>query len=405
MPEEATNQPISQPLTVGVLDMFGKEALVEGTQIDGVQQETPAQEAPTTESTVQETPVQPATEQTQTDWFQEFQKEYPDIKSKDDIKEYLSSLNEFQEYKGKKGYYTELETTLQQVVDQATQLYGSKENFAKSYISEQLAKDGRDATVVSRIVNSEVGKLSDVEAMVLQLQYMTPMLANKPDIVVKGVLKEYGVDIDAPDFNADNVEITDPQQMVKFAKDAAAAKKYLNDLVSGIQVPEIKDFKAEIQAKVEQNKQAEVQRQEKLKRLSEDWTGKANELVNQLKSIEFKRKDKDGKEDTVFTYDVPQEAIKNLVPFITEYALSNNLDVTQDNVLRVAKELEQFVKEERMEEIMEARVSHALSKYKSELDNKVSNNKPINQTEAPADHAKTYEDEINEQFKRAHGLK
>lgn len=418
MAEEITNQN-PKPIPIGILGEFGEDALLDTSKVNtenieippvaptegGQAQPEPQQGQAAPQTSPVEEPPTPATDPA--DWFdltrlnERFGTEF---KSEDDIKALISSLTDNQELISKRDYYKELEETLQAVVDQASQMYGSKEGFAARYKIEHLSQ-GKDAGVVSRIVTSDIDKLSELEALALRLQYLSPSLADKPDKVVKGLLKEYGVDIDDPDFNPDNIEISDPQQLVRLAQHGADAKSYLKNLVDGVQVPEIKDFKSEVQAKVAEKQKALAEQEAARQKLADQWTGKVKDITDQLKTIEFKRKDKDGNETVKFTYDVPQDFVKSLIPYLSKYAVDNGYDLTQENVAKVQSELVQFVKEEHIDELMDAYASHVSSKIKDEVDNKVHNNKPINQTEAPADHVKSYEDQVNEQFLRQLGMK
>lgn len=417
MAEEITNaSPQEQkPVGFGILGEFGEEALIsqettpteeQNVESAPVADQTAAGSAPPVEpqptTPEQEAPA-PATE----DWFriEQINERFgTEFKTEEDIKNAISSLTENQDLIGRRDYYKELEETLQQVIEQANQMYGSKEGFAKKYIAEHLSND-KNAGVVSRIVNADIDNLSELEAMALRLQYISPTLASKPEQAVKGLLKEYGVDVDDPDFDPDNIEILDPQQLVRLAQHGAEARAYLKNLVSSVQVPEIKDFKAEIEAKVAEKQKALADQAAAKQKLAEQWSGKAKEIADRLKSIEFKRKDKDGNENVKFTYDVPQELVKSLVPYLADYAIQNGYDLTQENVAKVESELAQFVKEERMDEIMEAYANHVVAKNTEVLDNKVHNNKPISQTEAPSDHAKSYADQANEAFLKQLGVK
>src|SRR3972149_3522139 len=246
MAEEITNAvPQEQkPVSFGILGEFGDDALIQ-PEPQPTKETTPVE--PTQQVVIPTEPVKPTepVQQPEPDWFdltkvnERFGTEF---KTEEDIKNAISSLTEHQELINKRDYYGQLEETLQQLVDQANQMYGSKEGFARNYITEHLSK-GKNAGVVSHIVNSDIDNLGELEALTLRLQYISPSLSDKPEKVVKGLLKEYGVDIDDPDFNPDNIEITDPQQLVRLAQNGADARAYLKNLVSSVQVPEIKDFK------------------------------------------------------------------------------------------------------------------------------------------------------------------
>ena len=404
MAEEINTPKVEPGSGFGILGEFGAEALVENQQPTEPTQMTEPTETPT--EPVQQATTEPAQPEP-TDWFDvaKFNERFgTELKTEDEVKSAISSLSENQEFINRRGYFTELEGILQDLSQYAAQQFGGKEGFAKNFVTEQLSQ-GRSRAVVDKIVNSEIDKLGELEALALRSQYLSPALADKSEKVVKGLLKKYGVDVDDPDFNPDNVEISDPQQLVQFSLDAADAKAYLKNLVDGVKVPEIKDFKSEIEAKVAEKQRVAAEQAAARQKLSDQWGSKAKELADKLKTIEFKRKDKDGNESVKFTYDVPQDFVKSIIPYLANYAVEQGLDLTQENVAKVEAELVQFVKEEHIDELMDMYANHVSSKVTTDVDNKVHNNKPINQTEAPASHVKTYEDEVNEAFLKQLGGK
>lgn len=383
----------------GILDEFNVELPKEEAVQEAVQ--------PTEQSTEQPT-GQPTGEVTAepTDWLDlsKLNAEFgTSFQSRDEIKEIVSSLNTYKELAGKKGYYDELEKILPEVIAELDGRTGTPEEFAANYTINQLAQ-GRDRGIAERIVKSDISKMDAMEAIVLQYQFSTPTLADKHELIVKSVLQDLGIDVEDPDFDPDNVQIKDPSKVVKYARMEADAKEFLRKQVDSVQVPAIKDFKKEIQDKVEARKQAEVESQSARQKRVADWGGKAKELADQITKIDF-TETKDGKEVVDFTYQIPKEFLNEVVPYLVEFAVENGYDINPESVSKVQAEFIQFIKDERQDEIRKAYASEMVSRTKAEMDTKVHNPKPINTQDAPPEHEKDFKQQVNEAFKLQYGLK
>lgn len=377
---------------IGILDEFNVQAPEAPVETP----ETPAE--PAAEPTV-ETPIQEAPQ----DWFDlsKINERFgTSFQSEDEIKSTISSLSSYQELSQKKGYYEELEKILPEVLAELDGRTGTPEEFALNYTVNQLSQ-GRDRSVVQRIVGSDIQKMDAIEAIVLQYQFMAPNLSDKHELVVKSVLQDLGVDTEDPEFDANNIQIKD---VVKFARMEADAKKFLKDQVSSVQVPPIKDFKKEIEARAEARKQAEAESQTVRQKRVQDWTGKAKEIASQVTKIDF-METKDGKDVVDFTYQIPKEYLDEVIPYLVEYAVESGYDVNADGVKKVQDEFIQFIKDEKQDEIRRAYGSEIASRIKAEMDAKIHNPKPINTQEAPSSQEKTYQQEANEAFKLQYGLK
>ena len=422
-PESTEQQPQEQDWNQMLLNAINGNENKEPNAIEGNEQtqeqttEAPATEQQPTEQAAGQTEgTQQQTEVPQeVDWFditKVNERLGTDFQSEDEIKTYISSLNENKEFLTKKDYYSTLEEEYGKIVDafNPVKLFGSKEAYESVMLRTNLAKDNLP-TVVDSILSTDVKQLDDLDALYLQVVNRSPDLLRHatPDKIKQGLLEDLGVDVSDDDFDISNYRDAFKNNMkglIALSTKGSQAKGEFIGLINEAykSIPEVKDFSKEIQVKTQQKLQSQTEQAEKVKKLNEDWNGKVKDLANQFKSIEFKEKASDGKEYVDFTFDVPKEFLDKAKPYLIEYAVKKGFDVSQENTEKLMSELRDVFKEEYQEEIRKAYANDKLSKFKEEMDNRIHNNKPINTQEAPPLQGNTPEDEINAQFRKMYNL-
>jgi hypothetical protein len=159
----------------------------------------------------------------------------------------------------------------------------------------------------------------------------------------------------------------------------------------------MKDFKQEFEQRVKE-------RTETIQKRTNEWTTKAKDLAGQFKEFKIMDKDVQGQDVVDFTFSVPKEFQDQVATYLVDWAVQNGVDLTPETVAKAQAEIQDAFEDRYRAEIRKAYKDEKLAKYKEELDNKVHNNKPINDQEAPVGHGTSYQDELDAQRKQF-GLK
>ena len=410
---------VKQPTVLDALGDYGKDMLGLTPDNNGQEERLQATEeiksepTPTADKPVEampQTPSQasvvpaPAAE----DWFaiQKFNERFGlEVQTEDEIKEAIRSLNDNKEYIDKKNYYSELEKVVDDMQEHLStvKMFGSKENYEKAMIVSHLSESIPEP-IAQTVMATDFKTADNLHCMFLEAISRDPNLmqyASEEDIK-KGLLARIGVDIADPDFTLaeyNKAAKLNPQAVIGLSMGGTEAKKFFSGLVEEAKksVPEIKDWKQEINNRAQQQV-ATVQKR------TADWTDKAKELADQFKEFTILEKDATGKDVVDFTFAVPKEFQSSVANYLKEFAVSKGLDVTPETVVALKAEIQDAFEDQYKNEIRKAYVAEKMSKFKEEMDNKVFNNKPISTQEAPEGHAKSYQDELDEQRKRF-GLK
>lgn len=292
-----------------------------------------------------------------------------------------------QELTSKSEYLTKLESIVKDLNDQTDpiKMYGSEEAY-KNLLIEKKISEGRDKGVVQKVITTDWSKSNDIDAAVTQVQFESPTVANKPDAIKKAIYEEIGVDINDPEFNIDNVELS-PSQQVKLARMGSTARLTLNGLKT-VDIPDRKDIFKEFQEK-------EDQLHQRTETLSQQWGDVGSREAENFTKVEFNDKDENGEEKVDFTFQVPKEFKDRIPELIKQTALKKNLDYSEESLKQIRGELRETFETVYRDQIRKAYVNEKLAKQAEAHYADVHNLKPINEREAPNKDSGTYEDNVN----------
>jgi hypothetical protein len=360
-----------------------------------------------TEPQIQAEPLKVEPEKTEPiapqDWFdvskvnERFGTEF---KTEDEVKEAIRSLTENQEYLEKKDYYSEIEKVVADMQEQLNPLkmFKTKENYEKVMIASSLS-EVMPEPIAQTVVTTDFTKVDNLEAIYLEAIARDPNLlayTTESDIK-KGLLEISGVDVSDPEFDIAKYQEaikSNPRALIDLSAKATQAKNFFKGVLDEARktVPEIKDWKQEIEQRAKE-------RVELTQKRTSEWTAKAKELADQFNEFTIIEKDATGKDVVDFTFPVPKEFKDGLANYLLEYAVSNGFDVTPERVAALKTEIQDAFEDKYRDKIRKAYREDGVSKAKEEVDNKVFNNKPISTQEAPPEHAQTYQDEVAAQRK------
>lgn len=303
--------------------------------------------------------------------------------------ELKSSLNELkaakEEYEKKLPYISELEKTLEEVVKQQDplNLFGSEEEYEKFLIAQKLGVGGKDFGVVQQIIRNDLTAMSDLDLLKLKWRYDTPSLANKSDEkVYKAILEDLGVDVEDPDFKLTEFKLTDSQE-IKLARAATMARDQFNQAKSGVEKPQRLDVKKTVQDQVAARQAAEAKRKEDFDKMAHAWEGEVKGITETISKIEHKIKNENNEDVVDFVFKVDEEFGKNVPSLVMNYALSNNLPPTQENV-KYAGELAQMAYVyDNLWKIAEAYKNQENAKLREQLDKERYNGTDFNTKTPP----------------------
>lgn len=326
------------------------------------------------------------------------------FQSEDEIKQKISSLIENEEYLSKRDYYSELDKFVEEmqkeVSDEAlVKRFGSKENYDRAIMHSIISQQVPEA-ISATILTSDVDKMDDLSALYLEAIAKNPNLLSLTDeaTIKKGLLKRAGVDISDPDFDLSKYQEAarlNPEGIVNLTMNATAAKNYFKGLVDEARkgIPIQKDFKAEFETRVKE-------RNELIQKRTNDWTTKAKDIAGQFNEFKIMEKDAQGKDVVDFTFKVPKEFQDRVANYLKDFAVQTGLDVTPETVVKLQAEMQDAFEDEYKSQIRKAYAEEKVAKLKEEFDNKVHNNKPISTQEAPPEHGKSPDEELQEQRKQ-----
>ena len=415
MAEENVQQPVQQPNPLDAFSSYTQDVL-------GVKPEKQEEPVKVAEETKQETvPVagdttKPAETKTDTkipepappqeksqEWFDiaRFKEKFGvEVESEDDIREAIRSLTENQEYLKKKDYYIEVERIVAEMQEHLNpiKVFGTKENYEKAMMANSLSQVMPES-VAHAVLTTDLNKVDNLQAMYLEAIARDPNLLSytTEDEIKKGLLARANVDVTDLEFDLakyQDAAKSNPRALIDLSAGATQSKNYFKGLLDEARkvIPEIKDWNQEIEQRA-QERVASVQ-----KRTSE-WAEKAKELAGQFKEFTIVEKDAAGKDVIDFTFPVPKEFTDSAANYLVEYAVSTGKDVTPEMVVALKAEMIDAFEDRYKVQIRKAYREDGVSKVKEDMDNKVFNNKPVSTQEAPAEHAQTYQDEVDAQRK------
>jgi hypothetical protein len=226
----------------------------------------------------------------------------------------------------------ELETLRQQnqtLLSEKEELTGKlnvkpKSNFVNDDIAlynEFVRHTGiKSFDVFNKIQSADVANINYMDALVLQRMIENPDLAGQETRVRKYLEKKYNVD---PEI------ITDPEELeenkIGLAEDGARARTKLSELKGKVKIPEPDSNDSGASPKWTPEKETEAKK---------GW-GTVNETMGTtLANIGIPMK---GMKEPIVNFVIPEEAKKAMVAKAIDYAVSNRMEINQDNMKVVAK--------------------------------------------------------------------
>ena len=384
------------PESIG--DILGGSGIFTEAVKDAVTQATtpPPTETPVVEQAPQPTePVaQPSvTQPSVPDPAVEFYKRYG-FEKEDDLKSSLTELEtrrqEAIEFDKEKAYYKELEQNYEELIKQKDDSINfANDDEYKIYLTAQKMGQGKDFGVVQKIIRSNLDQMDELEVVSLKEQYDIPKFAGRDDRVKKALLEEIGVDINDPEFKLENYkEKLTEEQDLKLSRLANQARQFFNQSKSGVQLPEKVDYKQKINERLQQ-------RQQRVEQLNKTWHETAKGIAESASQVKFVDKNDKGEVVDEFIYDVDAEFKQNIPDIVNQYAVSNNVEPTPENVKAVTELLMNAYKVANWEKMLKSARNEARTQVREQLDKERFNGQPINKTEAPPDRKPDENDEIN----------
>jgi predicted nuclease with TOPRIM domain len=231
--------------------------------------------------------------------------------------------------------------------------------------------------------------MDELDVVSLKEQYDIPKFAGRDDRVKKALLEEIGVDINDPEFKLENYkEKLTEEQDLKLSRLANQARQTFNQAKSGVQLPEKVDYKQKINERLQQ-------RQQRVEQLNKTWHETARGIAESASQVKFVDKNDKGEVVDEFIYDVDAEFKQNIPDIINQYAVSNNVEPTPENVKAVTELLMNAYKVANWDKMLRSARNEARTQVREQLDKERFNGQPINKTEAPPDRKPDENDEIN----------
>jgi hypothetical protein len=384
------------PESIG--DILGGSGVFTEAVKDAVTQATtpPPTETPVVEQAPQQTePVtQPSvTQPSVSDPAVEFYKRYG-FDKEDDLKSSLTELEtrrqEAIEFEKERAYNKELEQNYEELIKKEDQssLFANEDEYRNFLIAQKIGQ-GKDFGVVQKIIRSNLDQMDELDVVSLKEQYDIPKFAGRDDRVKKALLEEIGVDINDPEFKLENYkEKLTEEQDLKLSRLANQARQTFNQAKSGVQLPEKVDYKQKINERLQQ-------RQQRVEQLNKTWHETARGIAESASQVKFVDKNDKGEVVDEFIYDVDAEFKQNIPDIINQYAVSNNVEPTPENVKAVTELLMNAYKVANWDKMLRSARNEARTQVREQLDKERFNGQPINKTEAPPDRKPDENDEIN----------
>lgn len=304
-------------------------------------------------------------------------------------KDYSSEIKSWEDkYNGLKSENDKIMQEVQSMIDNNDPLkrdFNGDVDAYKRWRVETELSNGRDKSVVARLMNSEIDKISDVEAISLYHQFVSPSLSGQDDITKQVAYKNAGVDFDTykeqyeKDFDINNPELSQIQK-AQLAIKGSEAKQFLSNAIneaSGkVTIPDTKNFQENIKAKIQQENEAK-------QNLQNNWKESKTKIQDKLKELTFSKENDKGEKLFEHTYSLNQDTLDKVGETAIKYAFDNGIELTEENLDKVVNSAKRVVLEERINDIIYAALEQQKAKDYEENHNRAHNNQPINKNEAP----------------------
>lgn len=339
------------------------------------------------------------------------------IQSEDELKTIFSSLNELESYKKKADEFSSLKEVHDLVIDEfkkhieandPIKQFGSADAYKAELTARALSKGSASEPVKfisSRIAQSDLNSLSDLDVVSLGWQYDAPKFAGKDDDIKKAIMKELGVEDSLLEEYAPGDINLSPDQELKLSRLAVQERDRFNAVKTKVEVPAQRDFDSLINEKITKRGEEIKATQERIAAMKQGWTNEANRLAGLISTVEIVDKGEDGSNVVDFSFEVDAEFKKEIPGMVLNYALQNNLQPTQENVQAVAELVKGVYQLKSRETIFRAYKKEIESKLREQFGKDQHNARPLNTAEAPLKGDLTNEEVVNLAAKSILGIK
>lgn len=226
-----------------------------------------------------------------------------DVESVDDLKTRLSTASEsgkkVEELQGQLSEttkkYQELEQKYKQELNPLS--YFANENEYKRQVLLKKHPE-LDPSVLSKVVSSDIEKLSPLDAIKLNMQIQDADIYRNEKEVIEAIEDEFQIE-ELSEKTLDEIPSLERNKILKKAKEA---KKYFKTLQDGIELPKEVDTEA-----------IQKEKQQKAETIKENWKPwLQNELPKELKEIKIS-KTVEGKENVLHTFDIDKKFVDQII--------------------------------------------------------------------------------------------
>jgi hypothetical protein len=292
----------------------------------------------------------------------------------EDVKGWFEKLDKYSDVekeletrKSQDDYFKELESLIEEEHKRFDPVarFGSKENYAKVATVEQLGKQG-SPLIAAKLVGSDLDKMSDLDVISLNHQFIAQNLVGKDLITKKLALEEVGYDVENVDWN--NIELNELQEG-KMALKAANIRKTIKSMVAEAEknIPELPHPLQAIKQKVESRPKQEAERKEK-------WsTEYGQKIMDGIDKITY--------ED--FNYTIEDAVKKELTDKFILEASRKGIEPNEANALRVIQAAKRYVRDNDFEKIVPSLLKAREAKLREEFQKEHGNLRPLNTDKVP----------------------
>lgn len=224
-----------------------------------------------------------------------------------------------------------------------------------------------DPATLSRVVNSDLEKLSPIEVLRLKIQLQDGDIYKTTQEVDEAIEDEYDVEL------TDGFDEIESRKKNKILKNAKMARKEFLELKQGVKLPEKVDY--------------DKQKQEAFDKSKDQWSPFFKEdFIKALGKIEFTTKTKDGKVEKVFEFKVDEgyhKSINEKIDGIIETIAKRNVEFTKEGKQAIIKEFKDYYLKNNILKIMDAYANDKITQMDEEQFKKLQNPKPVSKKEAP----------------------
>jgi len=379
-PQEGAGDPATEPATPTETPPAETPAEPTTPPVETPAAETPAEQKPGEEPV--ETPAEPETPpETGGESFKLVNEKFG-TSFEDDatLQAFLQNKDEIDRLKGVESEHDELKTKYEEAKSQLDprKHFRDDEEYKRQLILMKYGEDVNPA-FLNKIISKDINEMSDLDVLTLGKQASNPNISNADD-AVQLIYNDLRIepDEDGKLSHIDNLKLSDASVNVR---------RELNK-IKDIEIPEVTDFEAARQQKIEAGESA-------LKELEGKWNTVIDKMVEGFTDYHM-YEDKDGKKESYYSYSVDDDFKSMAKEALMKDLIDRGVDLTEDTIRQARVYLESEFWHQRGQDIMRSygtSIESRLTEAKMKEDD---NPKPKNNAETPASEAdKQKEDLVN----------